>query len=647
MLEMEIISPQGRQPAAAVEQGGQSQDCEAPLQQAKWEDEEFGFQQVRVCVVCFDKEITTVTLPCRHSSLCDDCMQGIRTATNKCPICRARIASVRHGHYETDFVDFAQLAVEAVQNHMKVANAYVYEAMYDQIRTFLLVGLLCAAASGFFFLILDNKVVGIVSGVLALVLGYVPWFTVTVCSFATVDDDNNGQSRTCFMSGEDLRQPHILVAKSLIFVVVLPFAVVIFFAPYAIFAFLLRPCCKYVLPFLAWLLLMMLFGGCCGLCQGISAVVAFLVPPMGWIAHAIWQGTTACLQACCAFLHSAGSRLGALCKSVAGWTYAQVLMPVGSCIQCTVIYISPGIATFFTACIHYTKVLCVATHEYICIPSGHCLCACVNGTKQAVFVFRGAAYNYVLSPTGRCVLSCASSGAWAVSKTAELACQHVLAPMGTGLWQCTSAVCRGLWCCASSSAWAVSKAAELAYQHVLAPMGTGIWQCASAVCQGLLFCASSCAWALSKLAGLTYHYVLAPIGTGISTCVATVCSLLWHCVSSSAQAIAKAAGLFYQHVLTPISKGIVISVCALCSGLWYCASTLAWAGSAAANWLYVSVLKPIGSSVQSLARIICASLPALLQSIATIFTTAGHGVASVCQVVWAVMRDVSQNVTGR
>merc|ERR1711956_152719 len=81
--------------------------------------------------------------------------------------------------------------------------------------------------------------------------------------------------------------------------------------------------------------------------------------------------------------------------------------------------------------------------------------------------------------------------------------------------------------------------------------------------------------------------------------------------------------------------GIVIFVCALCSGLRYCASTLAWAGTAAANWLYASVLMPIGSSVQSLARIIFASLLALLQNITTIFTTAGHGVASVFQAVWA------------
>jgi len=139
----------------------------------------------------------------------------------------------------------------------------------------------------------------------------------------------------------------------------------------------------------------------------------------------------------------------------------------------------------------------------------------------------------------------------------------------------------------------------------------------------------------SKLAGLTYNYALAPIGKGILSFIATACSLLWHFVSSSAQAIAKAAGFFYQHVLTPVGKGMLMCVCALCSGLWYCASTLAWVIVATANLLYENVLMPMGSCLQSLARSICTCLSALLQCIATIFTTVGPGVASVFQSVWA------------
>jgi len=111
--------------AAAVEQGVQSRDREASVRLGRKEmDEECSFlfqsqRGVRTCVVCFEKEITTVSLPCRHSSVCGDCMQDIRTRTNKCPICRAKIMSIRHGHYDTEFVDFALLAVETVQDGVK------------------------------------------------------------------------------------------------------------------------------------------------------------------------------------------------------------------------------------------------------------------------------------------------------------------------------------------------------------------------------------------------------------------------------------------------------------------------------------------------------------------------------------------------
>jgi len=75
---------------------------------------------VRTCAACFDKKITTVALPCRHSSVCGDCMQDIRTRTNKCPICRAKIMLIQHGHYDTEFVGFTLLAVETVQNGVKM-----------------------------------------------------------------------------------------------------------------------------------------------------------------------------------------------------------------------------------------------------------------------------------------------------------------------------------------------------------------------------------------------------------------------------------------------------------------------------------------------------------------------------------------------
>jgi len=174
---------------AAVEQGVQRRDQEAFVQLGRSEmDEECGvpFQKgvlvspglerrdaarahtretsnlkgVRTCVVCFDKEITTVALPCRHSSVCGDCMQDIRTRTNKCPICRAKIMLIRDGHYDMEFVGFTLLAVETVQNDVKTLAGALKPCMMA-VWAFLLPGVktlaralkLCLIASWAFILL--------------------------------------------------------------------------------------------------------------------------------------------------------------------------------------------------------------------------------------------------------------------------------------------------------------------------------------------------------------------------------------------------------------------------------------------------------------------------------------------------------------
>jgi len=525
---------------------------------------------VRTCVVCFDNPITTVTLPCRHSSACVVCMQEIRRSTNKCPICRARIASIRHGHYDNAFVDFASLAVEAVQDRVETANTYVFSTMYDRVRAFMLLGLLFAAISGASFLVLGQTIVGVFFVILALIVGYVPWFTVTVNAFERVDEASDGpRCVRRFVWREDCRRPLTLVLKLVALIVILPFAMVIFFVPYAFFALFVRPFFKHVLPFVAWLMLMILIGCCCSLYQGITTVVTFIGK---------------CLR----------------------WLYARLLMPIGNCVRavylCIVVPICRGIANFFRGCIHYAKVLCVALHRCICIPIGKCLCDCFKAMKRCGFAMGSAAYRSVLSPTGRCVRSCAHSFAWALSRATDLAYQHVLAPVGRGMWTCISALCHGLWLCGSSCAWALSRLAGLAFQHVLAPMGRSIWTCISAVCHGLWFCGSSCAWALSRLAGLAYQHVLEPIRNRTSACIATACELLRRCVSSIAWAIAQAAGVVCEYVLTPIGRGLTACFCSLGDGLRCCARNIAWAVREAVKTCFAYVLVPTASWLRFLVR---------------------------------------------
>ena len=52
--------------------------------------------QDSACVVCMVEEKDTTVMPCRHMCLCKECADALRRATNKCPICRAPIASLLH-----------------------------------------------------------------------------------------------------------------------------------------------------------------------------------------------------------------------------------------------------------------------------------------------------------------------------------------------------------------------------------------------------------------------------------------------------------------------------------------------------------------------------------------------------------------------
>ena len=50
-----------------------------------------GGDAVPSCVVCLDREVTHLMLPCRHACLCGDCVDDIG---GKCPVCRCRLDSI-------------------------------------------------------------------------------------------------------------------------------------------------------------------------------------------------------------------------------------------------------------------------------------------------------------------------------------------------------------------------------------------------------------------------------------------------------------------------------------------------------------------------------------------------------------------------
>lgn len=61
-------------------------------------EEEVGAEVEDVCVVCLSNPKDTTILPCRHMCLCADCAGQLRTATNKCPICRQQIGKLMTMH---------------------------------------------------------------------------------------------------------------------------------------------------------------------------------------------------------------------------------------------------------------------------------------------------------------------------------------------------------------------------------------------------------------------------------------------------------------------------------------------------------------------------------------------------------------------
>merc|ERR1712173_427287 len=57
-------------------------------------DYKFGMEdEPLTCNVCMDKCVATVSLPCRHASLCVDCLMRLRETAEvpKCPVCRSSI----------------------------------------------------------------------------------------------------------------------------------------------------------------------------------------------------------------------------------------------------------------------------------------------------------------------------------------------------------------------------------------------------------------------------------------------------------------------------------------------------------------------------------------------------------------------------
>lgn len=66
-----------------------------PVVAAKGED-----RKEHTCVICMDKEVSFVMVPCGHFCVCGDCAKCLKTKEVKvCPVCRHKIKIVQRVYY--------------------------------------------------------------------------------------------------------------------------------------------------------------------------------------------------------------------------------------------------------------------------------------------------------------------------------------------------------------------------------------------------------------------------------------------------------------------------------------------------------------------------------------------------------------------
>jgi len=255
--------------------------------------------QERLCVVCMGECIDTAALPCQHSTMCSPCMSQVRRTSGRCPLCRAHIDYAMHGHFEADFVDFAPGIVAAAADRASEVRAVAYESMYDNVRGFIIFGILSAGGAAFSFYA-GIVALGIGLAVVAVVLGYIPWFSVTVAAFER-EGTRSSAAGQALLSREDFGRPHVLFFKLILLVFVVPLALVFFFVPYFVLVLLVKPIarCAYYVG-MTWTLRVFILIGCYSYMYffrpigvGASMVAEAVGRCVAWLCMACWSGLLA------------------------------------------------------------------------------------------------------------------------------------------------------------------------------------------------------------------------------------------------------------------------------------------------------------------------------------------------------------------
>jgi len=498
----------------------------------------------------------------------------------------------------------------------------------------LLLGGAAGAGSAFCFLVpaMRFTAVGAMLATAAFVIGYLPWLVVSISAFEESSATTSDGVRARLFSSEDMQRPLVLATKGTVLLVGAPLALVIFFAPYAVYAGVLRPLVCQVVPFLLRVTLCILIHIVCysymyvfrplgtaiqscgraidGALRtalgGIVKCCMFIATGLTAAARATWNKI---LVPTCQFCYMAGSRC-----------YTHILVPMSQCAAGTGRLLHQwvlqpawnGLAWGLPKLGRGCTAAAQALYDYVLSP---CALAVAGGS---VWLFM-----HVIEPTGRAFGACAMAvgrtiqacvarsvsylaGALAggVAKVAGAIFVYVLAPMG-----------RGVACLASTTAGGLAAAASMVFAHVLAPIGRGVACLASRTAGGVAYLASTAAGCLAAAASVVFAYVLAPVGRVVA-----------YLASRTAAGLAALAYAFYTHILTPV--GGAVGACS--RALWRCTASvavaaagaaaagccavarglavLAGAGAAAAKAAYRHCFEPVGQAV-------AACLPAVREAV--------------------------------
>lgn len=519
----------------------QPAEADAEMAGALVEAEE-GEAEERTCVVCLADPIETIAFPCRHSVLCRDCMEQVKRSSGRCPICRAHIDASVRGIFHEEFVDLTPDVIAALRKPLAQAQAVLYESMYDNVRVLLLIGAASAAGAVACFLVppLPLTGLGVVLAGGAIAIGYLPWLAVSISAFEQGQAAGGDAMRARLFSSEDLQRPAVLVTKGAVLLVGAPIALAVFFAPYALYAGVVRPFGRHVLPHL-------ISAALRGLLHSVCYSYMYVFRPLGtavwWSGRAIAYVVSKAFEGTCWCCKTTGAGIG----YAARFTWDRALVPIGqACYNAGDVCYTHALVPMGQGLAHGATAAGSFLHQWVLLPCWHALAWSFDMLGRGCVAAVRSLYDYVLEPCSRGI---AKGSVWLFI--------NVIQPTGSAAWKAISYAAHGVAKAACCVAAGLAKAAGAVFVYVLAPTGKGIAFVAAKVAEGLAVAARG-----------FYAYVLAPVGTAVAACggalwtaVAAACSAAGRCIGVAAGAVAMAATAAYEHVLAPVGRAV--AVCAV------------------------------------------------------------------------------------